>query len=60
MAVEFDGWSAHGTRRRFDADRDRTTELALAGWLVVLVNSAQPRAVVVERVRRALAQRGVA
>lgn len=59
VAVEFDGWSAHGTRRRFDADRDRTTELALAGWLVVLVTSAQSRAVVVQRVRRALAQRGV-
>ncbi len=59
VAVEFDGWAWHATRRRFDRDRARSTELALAGWLVVQVTSAHTEAEVVDRVGRALAARVV-
>lgn len=59
VAVEFMGFDQHGRRQRFDADQARTTELGLAGWLVVLVSSATTRAEVLDRTGRALAQRGV-
>jgi hypothetical protein len=54
VGIEFDGWAYHGGRQRFDADRIRASELALAGWTVVWVTSAQHQDEVVERVRRAL------
>jgi very-short-patch-repair endonuclease len=32
---EVDGWSAHGSRRSFERDRDRDAYLTAAGWTVV-------------------------
>lgn len=32
VAIELDGWSEHGLRSAFDADRARGNELVLAGW----------------------------
>jgi very-short-patch-repair endonuclease len=57
VVIEFAGYDMHGRRHRFDADAVRTSELALAGWLVVTVTSKQTEAEVVDRVRRALEQR---
>jgi very-short-patch-repair endonuclease len=57
IAIEFDGYEHHGSRYRFDADRDRYTELSLAGWLVVHVTSKTGRAQVLDQVARALAAR---
>jgi very-short-patch-repair endonuclease len=57
VCVECDGWEYHGLRRKFRSDRDKTTELELAGWLVVLVTSDMSREVVLDRIRRALALR---
>lgn len=54
VCIECDGWAHHGLRRRFRTDRDKVTELELAGWLVVLVTSDMPRHVVIDRIRRAL------
>ena len=54
VCVECDGWERHGLRRKFRSDRDKTTELELAGWLVVQVTSDMPRHVVIDRIRRAL------
>lgn len=59
VAVEYMGFDPHGRRQRFDADQERTTELGLGGWLVVLVSSSTPRADVLDRTGRALRQRGV-
>jgi hypothetical protein len=57
IAIEFDGYDHHGGRRRFDSDRDRYTELNLAGWLVVQVTSRTTRAQLLDKVSRALAMR---
>jgi very-short-patch-repair endonuclease len=35
LLVETDGWSAHGHRRAFEADRARDAELQAGGWTVV-------------------------
>jgi very-short-patch-repair endonuclease len=58
VCVECDGWEHHGVRRRFRTDRDKITELELAGWLVVPVTSDMSRQTVIDRIRRALALRG--
>jgi hypothetical protein len=57
VALEWDGWDDHGTRRAFDGDRARRDELELAGWLVLQATSRIPRHEVVDRLRRALDQR---
>ena len=61
VAVECDGFSAHGGRLSFIADRRRLADLASHGWTVIPVTWEEctwnPGAVV-ESVRRAL--RGVA
>jgi hypothetical protein len=58
IAIEFDGWGPHGvTRSAFDGDRNKISELGLAGWLVLPVTSTTPASVLVDRVQRALAQR---
>jgi hypothetical protein len=57
IAIEFDGYEHHGGRYRFDADRDRYTELNLAGWLVVQITSKTGQAQVLDQVARALAAR---
>jgi very-short-patch-repair endonuclease len=54
VAVEFDGFTWHGTRARFDRDRVRLSELSAAGWRMLTITSAQSQADVVDRVRRAL------
>jgi very-short-patch-repair endonuclease len=35
FAIEVDGYDPHGSRRAFDADRERQNRLVLAGWTVV-------------------------
>ncbi len=35
LAIEVDGYDVHGTRKAFDADRDRQNRLFLAGWHVI-------------------------
>jgi very-short-patch-repair endonuclease len=35
LAIEVDGWESHGTRRAFQADRDRQNELVALGWTVL-------------------------
>jgi hypothetical protein len=58
VGIEFDGWGAHGvTRSAFDGDRDKISELELAGWLMLPVTSATTSSVLVDRVQRALALR---
>jgi hypothetical protein len=58
VGIDFDGWWAHGqTRAAFVGDRDRISELELAGWLMLPVTSATTASVLIDRVQRALAQR---
>lgn len=57
VCVECDGFENHGLRRHFDSDRDKVTELELAGWLVVLVTSRMSRQTVLDRINRAIALR---
>ena len=57
VCVECDGWEHHGLRRKFRSDRDKITELELAGWLVIPTTSDMPRHVVLGRIQRALALR---
>ena len=33
--IEVDGWTHHGSRRAFEADRERDAELTAAGWIVL-------------------------
>jgi hypothetical protein len=54
IGIEFDGWQWHAGRRRFDRDRVRASELALAGWTTLIVTSSQTEQEVTDRVRRAL------
>lgn len=35
LIVETDGWATHGTRRAFEADRERDVELTTEGWRVL-------------------------
>ncbi|MCI3948493.1 MAG: hypothetical protein K0R11_427 [Acidimicrobiales bacterium] len=35
LAIEVDGYEVHGTRKAFDADRDRQNRLVVAGWDVI-------------------------
>lgn len=42
VAVEVDGWSAHGTRTQFDRDRERDLLATRAGWRVLRVTSRTP------------------
>jgi hypothetical protein len=57
IAVEFNGWEYHQMRSRMDADHARTTELELAGWIVIVVTAAHTEVATVDRVTRALALR---
>ena len=57
VAVEADGFVAHGGRRSFIADRRRLADLAAAGWVVLPItwgDCVQQPAAVVGRVRAAL------
>jgi very-short-patch-repair endonuclease len=58
--LEVDGWTHHGSRRAFEADRRRDAELAAAGWLVLRFTWHQVRqrpAWVADRIRAVIAQR---
>jgi hypothetical protein len=57
VAVEYQGLDEHGNPTAVIEDSDRTTELQLAGWLVVFVTKATGRKRTVEMVREALEQR---
>jgi very-short-patch-repair endonuclease len=35
LAIEVDGWTAHGSRNAFQSDRDRQNDLVAAGWTVL-------------------------
>ena len=39
IAIEFDGWEAHGTFEAFHTDRERARLLVAAGWRLVLVTA---------------------
>jgi very-short-patch-repair endonuclease len=58
LVVEVDGRATHGTRRAFQADRDRDGRLAIAGYHVLRFtwwDLTRRPAVVANRVRRMLA-----
>ena len=60
LVVELDGRATHGTRRAFQADRDRDGRLAVAGYRVLRFtwfDVTRRPAVVADRVRRMLATR---
>jgi len=57
VAVEAEGFAAHGGRTAFTRDRRRAADLAAAGWVIVPVtwdDCAEQPQIVVERVHRAL------
>ncbi|MEO6121965.1 MAG: hypothetical protein ABIW46_02625, partial [Acidimicrobiales bacterium] len=54
IAVEFDGWSNHRQRGRYDSDRRRCRLLTLAGWTVLAYTSTCRQAEVVVEVGAAL------
>ena len=57
LVVEVDGREKHGTRRAFQADRDRDGRLAVAGYRVLRFtwwDVTRRPAVVADRVRRLL------
>ena len=37
VIVELDSWSVHGTRRKFETDRERDRALHVAGWRPIRV-----------------------
>jgi len=57
IAIEYQGIDAHDDPSAVIEDSLRTTELQLAGWLVVLITKATGRGRAVEMVREALALR---
>jgi very-short-patch-repair endonuclease len=54
VAIEVDGFSAHGTRTAFDIDRIRQNALVLAGWTVLRFTSRSTLDEIVATVRTAL------
>lgn len=42
IGIEIDGWSAHRTRGRFDADRERDLLATRVGWRLLHVTSRTP------------------
>lgn len=57
IAIELDGWAAHGSRRAFDHDRARGNDLELGGWTLLRFTSSSSRADVVRTVHAALSTR---
>ena len=51
IAVEFDGWDAHGTFEAFHGDRERARLLVAAGWRLVVVTARTTPADLVRDVR---------
>jgi hypothetical protein len=58
VAVEYQGVAAHSLPTRVIEDSQRTTELQLAGWLVVFITKNHSKRDAVELVRAALRMRG--
>lgn len=56
IAIELDGWDAHGVRSAFDDDRARGNELVILGWQVVHLTSRMTDEEMVDAVRRLLAR----
>jgi hypothetical protein len=56
IAIEFNGWQHHQMRYRMDDDHARTSELELAGWLVLVVTAAHGKDETIDRIRRAIAR----
>jgi hypothetical protein len=54
VAIEYDGWDAHGTRRSFATDRARQNDLELRGWLVLRFTASSTRDDVVRAVSAAI------
>ena len=57
VAVEVKGWSVHGGRAALDDDADREAALVAAGWRVFPVTSRTDPATLIDRLRRAIADR---
>ena len=58
VAVEYQGLGSHGLPTRMLDDSVRTTNLQLAGWLVVLITKKNSKREAIEIVRDALRLRG--
>ena len=54
VVVEADGWSVHGNRTAFDADRERQNAIANAGFLVLRFTSRSSPDRIIAAVRQAL------
>lgn len=57
IALEVDGWSAHGTRTQFDRDRERDLLATRAGWRVLRVTSRTPAREVLATLHQLFAQK---
>jgi len=57
VAIEFDGWDAHGTFEAFHGDRERSRLLVAAGWRLVHVTARTTPADLVRAVRSLLLAR---
>lgn len=55
IAIELDGWDAHGVYSAFHADRARRNELTILGWQVLQLTSQMTDDEMVDHVRRLLA-----
>jgi len=55
VAIELDGWDAHGVRSAFDGDRARRNELTILGWQVLQLTSAMTDEDMIDHVSRMLA-----
>lgn len=56
IAIEYDGWAFHSTRRSFDDDRARANELELLGWTVLRFTSKSSDAMIVRTIRAAISR----
>ncbi len=54
IAIELEGWEAHGTRAAFDPDRARRNDLTVQGWSVLQFTWAMTDAQIVATVRAAI------
>ncbi len=54
IAIEYEAWDGHRSRRSFAADRARQNELEIRGWLVLRFTASSTREDVVAAVRAAI------